>query len=101
MDPKHSKRLIGLINGGSRYSAGVVSIAEDAISISVRETCQAPGQVGQLSFPPKALKRVRSPVGDRLLRHERADEESDEEAGYSIGDEGETESGGRERTGHD
>lgn len=97
VDPKHSKRLIGLINGGNRYNARVVSITEDAVSIIIRETYQHPDQLGQLSFPPKGFERTRPPVGDRLLHYERAYEEADEEPGYSIIDnDGEIESGNQE-----
>ncbi len=99
VDPRYGKRLIGLINGGNRYSARVVSINEDAVSIIVREIYQHPSQMGQLSFPPKAFERMRPLVGDRLLRYERTYEETDEESGYSIvEDEGETEPGDQERS---
>jgi hypothetical protein len=99
VDPRHSKRLVGLIDGGNRYSARVVSVTEEAVSIIVRETYQHPSQLGQLSFPPRAFDRTRPPVSDRLLRYEPTYEESDEEPGYSIvEDEGETGPGDREHT---
>jgi tetratricopeptide (TPR) repeat protein len=55
VEPKLAKRLIGLIQGGNRYAAAVTTVAENAITIIIRETYQHPSQRGKFSFPPKAL----------------------------------------------
>jgi hypothetical protein len=55
VEPKLSKRLAGLIEGGNRYTAAVTTVSDDSITIIIRETYQHPSQRGKLSFPPKAL----------------------------------------------
>jgi tetratricopeptide (TPR) repeat protein len=55
VEPKLAKRLIGLIEGGNRYAAAVTTVAENAITVIIRETYQHPSQRGKFSFPPKAL----------------------------------------------
>lgn len=78
---KHAQRLIKLMEGGNRYTAAVVSITGDIITIIIREVYQDPSQVGRLSFPPKGLGEVRPYVSDRILK---VDEEAAEESGYTI-----------------
>ncbi|HYO48986.1 MAG TPA: tetratricopeptide repeat protein [Chloroflexia bacterium] len=55
IEPKLAKRLIGLLEGGNRYTAAVTTVTENSITIIIRETYQHPSQRGKLSFPPKAL----------------------------------------------
>jgi len=55
VEPKLAKRLIGLIEGGNRYAAAVTTVADNIITIIIRETYQHPSQRGKFSFPPKAL----------------------------------------------
>ncbi len=55
VEPKLAKRLIGLMQGGNRYTAAVATISGDSLTIIIRETYQHPSQRGKLSFPPKAL----------------------------------------------
>ncbi|HEX9988650.1 MAG TPA: tetratricopeptide repeat protein [Chloroflexia bacterium] len=55
VEPKLAKRLIGLLEGGNRYTAAVTTVTENSITIIIRETYQHPSQRGKLSFPPKAL----------------------------------------------
>ena len=47
-----------MING-NKYSAAIVSAAEDKITVIIREEYQDPSQVGQISFPPKGLQTAR------------------------------------------
>ena len=80
-------RLIELLNGGNRYVAGVVSVAESGIRVLVRETYQAPALQGRVSFPSKGgplPPELRAYTKDRALRFD-----LDEDA---IGDEGDDES---------
>ncbi|MFH1169155.1 MAG: tetratricopeptide repeat protein [Chloroflexota bacterium] len=81
--PRYSQRLIKLMEGGNRYSAAVVSSAEDAMSVIIREVYQDPGQAGRLSFPPKGLEEVRPYASDRVVKPE-ADYEDEGESGYTI-----------------
>ena len=93
VEPKHAQRLIRLINGGNRYSASVVSVGENSVSVFIREEYQDPGQEGILSFPPKGFDRIRSYMNQRLRRELDAGEEDEgsreerEESGYGKEDE--------------
>jgi hypothetical protein len=68
IEPRHSQRLIRLMNGGNQYSATVISVSDDNLAIIIRETYQHPSQLGQLSFPSKGINNVRPYVSDKLLR---------------------------------
>lgn len=68
IEPRHSQRLIRLMDGGNRYSATVISVSDDNLAIIIRETYQHPSQLGQLSFPSKGINNVRPYVSDKLLR---------------------------------
>jgi tetratricopeptide (TPR) repeat protein len=80
---RHAQRLIRLMNGGNRYSASVVGVAEGMVTIIIREVYQDPAQVGLLSFPPKNLESIRPYTSDRTLRRE--EEELEEEPEYAGG----------------
>lgn len=83
--PKYGQRLIRLMNGGNRYSAAIISSAEDNVTIIIREEYQDPGQAGRLSFPLKGLEGFRPYVSDRIFRHElEGEEEFEDEPGYTI-----------------
>jgi hypothetical protein len=68
IEPRHSQRLIRLMNGGNLYSATVISVSDDNLAIIIRETFQHPSQLGQLSFPSKGVNNIRPYVSDKLLR---------------------------------
>ncbi len=70
VEPKHGQRLIKLMEGGNRYSAAVVSINEERVTVIIREIYQAPSQAGQLSFPPKGMDNLRPYLSDKMLRRE-------------------------------
>jgi len=84
VEPRHGQRLIGLMNGGNKYTATVISSMEEMMTIIIREVYQDPSQVGRLSFPSRWLGRVRPYVGDRKFRRELEDEGVEEEPGYTI-----------------
>ncbi len=85
VDPRHAQRLIKLMEGGNRYTAAVVSSAEQMLAIIIREVYQDPSQLGRLSFPPKGLEEVRPYVSDRMIKMESEyEEEGEEESGYTI-----------------
>ncbi len=88
VDPRHAQRLIKLMAGGNRYTAAIVSSAENTVKVIIREIYQDPGQAGQLSFPPKSIEAPRSYVGDRIIKRElKHAETAAEEIGYTITDE--------------
>ncbi len=70
VEPKYSQRLVKLMAGGNRYSAAIVSSAEDKVKVIIREIYQAPSLVGQLSFPPKGVEGLRPYLSDKMLRRE-------------------------------
>ncbi len=70
VEPRHSQRLIKLMAGGNRYSAAIVSSAEDRVVVIIREVYQDPSQTGQLSFPPKGIESLRPYLSDKMLRRE-------------------------------
>ena len=81
---KHGQRLIKLMEGGNKYTAAIVSSAEEMVTIIIREVYQDPSQAGRLSFPPRGLERVRPYVSNRIFKRELAyEEEAVEEPGYT------------------
>lgn len=70
VEPKHGQRLIKLMEGGNRYSAAIVSINEERVTVIIREIYQDPSQAGQLSFPPKGVDSLRPYLSDKMLRRE-------------------------------
>jgi tetratricopeptide (TPR) repeat protein len=89
VEQRHGQRLIKLMEGGNRYSAAVVSSAESAVTIIIKEVYQDPSQVGRLSFPPRdteaARPHIADRIDDRIIRRQIEDDESlPEESGYAI-----------------
>jgi len=70
VEPKHSKRLIKLMEGGNQYSAAIVSSTEDRVTVIIREVYQDPSQAGQLSFPSRGGEGLRPYLSDKMLRRE-------------------------------
>ncbi len=70
VEPKHGQRLIKLMEGGNKYTAAIVSSAEDKLTIIIREVYRDPSQVGRPSFPARGAEGVRTYIGDRILRRE-------------------------------
>jgi hypothetical protein len=83
VEPRHGRRLIKLMEGGNRYTAAIVSSAEDRMTVIIREVYQDPSQAGRLSFPSRDLESPRPYVNNRLLRRGYG-EEFAEESGYTI-----------------
>ncbi len=85
VESKHGQRLVKLMKGGNKYTATVISSTEETMTIIIREVYQDPSQAGRLSFSAKGFERIRSYVGDRILRRELEYEETAaEEPGYTI-----------------
>lgn len=85
VEPKRGQRLVKLIEGGNKYTAAIVSSAEDKMAVIIREVYQHPSQEGRLSFLAREAEGLRTHIGDRLLRRE-AEHEAElvEESGYTI-----------------
>jgi len=90
VEPKNGQRLIKLIEGGNKYTAAIVSLTEDMVTVIIREVYQDPSQVGRPSFPIKDFKSPRPYISDRIIKHELEYEEMvEEEPDYTIvGEEG-------------
>jgi hypothetical protein len=81
VEPRLAQRLIKLIQGGNQYVAAIAGLSDGEVRVFIRETFQAPNQIGKLSFPPTVTETFRPYVKERLVRKDAADEpyyESDE-----------------------
>ncbi len=63
IEPKLGTRLSKLMSGGNKYEAVTTSVAEDELTILIREVYKHPSQMNILSFPFKSNDnyKVRSP----------------------------------------
>ena len=52
VEPKHGQRLIKLMEGGNHYSAAIVSVSEERVTVIIREIYQDPSQVGAAFLSP-------------------------------------------------
>jgi tetratricopeptide (TPR) repeat protein len=82
LEPRLAQRLIGLIDGGNRYSAAVTVVEPGLLRVIIRETFQHPSQSGRLSFPvdnkpltPRAYTRA----SERLYAADDTDLYSDDD----------------------
>jgi len=90
VEPRHGQRLVRLIKGGNKYTGAIVSSAENAVSVMIRETYRHPAMAGQLSFPTRGVETTRTEMADRVIRRGIEQEES------LLGDPGYTVVGGEE-----
>jgi tetratricopeptide (TPR) repeat protein len=51
LDSKLSRRLMDLMDGGNQYRAALIGIEGRQVRLLIRETYQAPGMLGRVSFP--------------------------------------------------
>jgi len=79
VEPKLGKRLLGLIEGGNKYTAAVISLEDSRLKVFIREIEQHPSQAGRISFPPKPPEptAVRPYTKGRLLHYEAEEEEEE------------------------
>ena len=85
VESKHGQRLARLMEGGNKYTAAIVSSAEDKMTVIIREVYQHPSQAGRPSFPARGVEGLRAYISDRILRRElEQEEESVEEPGFTI-----------------
>ncbi|MDA1129348.1 MAG: hypothetical protein O2913_11715 [Chloroflexi bacterium] len=90
VEPKLGNRLARLMNGGNRYSAAVVTVNEQGVSIIVRETFKHGSLQNVCSFPTKAMGEnpaiLNKPVA-RFTRDEDVNQESDSDSDLDDDDE--------------
>jgi hypothetical protein len=86
LEPKMGNRLARLMDGGNKYSAVVVSVNDDGVSIMVRETFKHPSLQNMCSLPSQSAANSdgasRTRVDKRATQsalEEDDDEEDDEE----------------------
>ena len=86
LEPKMGNRMARLIDGGNKYSAVVVSVNDDGVSIMVRETFKHPSLQNMYSFPSQSaansVEHSRTRVDKRATQsalEEDNDDEDDEE----------------------
>ena len=83
VEPKISKRLIRLINGGNRYDAAVISVGRQELSIIIWENYRHPSLHDVCSFPTRGKDDRKVYWGDSLARYD-GDGDIDEDDEYSA-----------------
>jgi hypothetical protein len=80
-EPRLALRLTRLMDTGNEYAAAIASIspAGDQGRIIIKETRQAPANVGRLSFPTTG-EGVRPYTRESLLRYDLEEDETEDEA---------------------
>jgi Tetratricopeptide repeat len=92
IEPKLAQRLIGLVTGGNRYAAAVMSIDNSGVRVIIRETYQDPRQAGKVSFPTKGdTGTERAYIKGSLLRFDAESDDDDDDADDGFGDAAEAE----------
>jgi len=92
IEPKLAQRLIGLVTGGNRYAAAVMSIDNTGVRVIIRETYQDPRQVGKVSFPNKGEAHgERAYIKGSLLRYDADPDDDDDDGDDGFGGDGEAE----------
>ncbi len=93
IEPKLSKRLSALLEGGNRYQTAVTSVDEQAVRVIIREVYRSPNMAGKVSFPSKAPTEVfRGYIKNSVLKYDLDDEEDlmeESEDGLEPGSEAE------------
>ena len=82
VEPKLGKRLARLMDGGNRYTAAVVAVNDQGVSIIIRETFKDRSLQNICSFPSKAKEEDRVYLNEtvaRFLRKGDADDDDEEE----------------------
>ncbi len=82
VEPKLGKRLTRLMEGGNKYTAAVVAVNEDRVSVIIRETFKHRSLRNICSFPSRVKEEDRVYLNEtvaRFLRKEDVDEDDEEE----------------------
>jgi len=84
VEPRHSSRLIKLMEGGNQYTAAIAG-SDDGVRVLIKEIYQHPSQAGLLSFPLKEIERFRPYIKDTLIRYEEEEEPPEGGEDYTTG----------------
>lgn len=90
IEPRLANRLINFMEGGNRYSAGILAIENGQVRVIIREDYQHPDMVGRVSFPSHGGgDTIRAYIKDSMLRYDRDDddESGNDDEYYDGGDE--------------
>ena len=82
LEPKMGNRLARLMDGGNKYSAVVVSVNDDGVSIMVRETFKHPSLQNMCSVPSQSAANSDGASRTRVATHSALEEDDDEEDDY-------------------
>lgn len=93
IEPRLANRLIGFMEGGNQYAAGIADLNGHAVRIIIRETFQDPSQFGRVSFPAQQTggETIRPYIKDSMLRYGHDEEDEIGEDGEYLDDDGEEE----------
>lgn len=80
VEPKLARRLRKLISGGNRYTAAIVGVSGDDVSIIIRESAQHPSMRNVVSFP----RRDAALTTTRILEPDASPTPDDEAAENSL-----------------
>ena len=83
VEPKLSKRLIRLINGGNKYDAAVIRVSRQELSIIIWETYRHPSLHDVCSFPNGGKDERKVYWVDSMMRYD-GDGDMDEDDEYSA-----------------
>lgn len=91
VEPRLANRLIGFMEGGNRYAAGVLTLEPGLVRIIMREAYQHPSMFGKVSFPSQqgSGEMIRAYIKDSMLRYDRDEDEEmlNDDEYYDGGDE--------------
>ena len=92
VEPKLGKRLIRLMDGGNEYTAAVVAVNEEGVSVIIRETFKHRSLRNICSFPSKVKEEDRVYLNESVARFMRDDDgdDDDEEENIIVEDEMDT-----------
>ena len=82
LEPKMGNRLARLMDGGNKYSAVVVSVNDDGVSIMVRETFKHPSLQNMCSFPSQSAANSDGASRTGVANQSALEEDDDEEDDY-------------------
>ena len=81
VEPRLGKRLAGLMDGGNKYTAAVVAVSEEGVSVIIQETFKDRSLQNICSFPTKVKEEdqiFRNEAVARLMREEDPDDDEEE-----------------------
>lgn len=86
LEPRLTKRLLALMNGGNLYSVALASISDGTVRVIVHESFRHPSQASKTSFPAReSAPTERAYTKDRLLANGDDEDEDEDEGGEAAG----------------